>query len=152
MAETLKVEITETMTIGGEEMKTAIVREFDDASDSMKRILRLSNSTETVLWETDSVTTDIAGHTFFYRNVIYARITNCDDAANVYIKLMGGSDSVYYTIRPTASFILWDHNDNIAYNTSIVQDTSGSTDDIQSVTAMSNQLNSNIEIFIVGNK
>ena len=153
MAETLTVNITETMTIAGESLDTSITKTMDDVSGFMKRILKLSNSAETTLWELDSATTDTAGYSFFYSNIVYARITNCNTTAKVYIKIraISGNDSVYHTIQPTASFILWDHTDMIAFTADIDSDDSVDSDDIGSITAMSDTDTSSIEIFVAGN-
>ena len=115
---TLKVTITESVTINGKDMG-GTYSGFSNASITQveKRIVN-ATTTETTLYDAANATADVednieGGAAWDDDSVKYVRITNLDtDATKSVILVLANSDNdeFLYKLYGMQSFLLWNHN------------------------------------------
>ena len=114
---TLTVDFREKITIGGKTHQYTHVQRILNIRSIYERLFTVTNA-ESVLYSTHAST--VGGNQFDVDLIKYARITNKSSAGQLclIIETDDSTDEGIIKLDPGASFLLYNHQDSVAFDTS----------------------------------
>jgi hypothetical protein len=105
---TLSVTITESVTLSGKDQGDTTTKTLEDIVDVFKRTILVPTTPEIILYNTHA--SNVAGSTFDYDLLDYARITNTDSTNFISLRITdANNDEFVYKLTAGNSFILGTH-------------------------------------------